>query len=68
MFNMGIKKELSCRTEVDVLYPCCVAPLRAPGVWLIIKYEDDNPLHVETQKDFNVVCNRDTDAFCKGIS
>jgi hypothetical protein len=35
---------------------------------LIIKYEDDNPLHVETQKDFDVVCNRDTDAFCQGIN
>jgi hypothetical protein len=35
---------------------------------LIIKYEDDYPLHVETQKDFDVVCNRDTDAFCQGIS
>ncbi|HYA84629.1 MAG TPA: hypothetical protein VEH06_14455, partial [Candidatus Bathyarchaeia archaeon] len=30
---------------------------------LIIKYENDNPLHVETQKDFDVVCNRDIDAF-----
>jgi hypothetical protein len=35
---------------------------------LIIKYEDDNPLYVETQKDFDVVSNRDTDAFCQGIS
>jgi hypothetical protein len=35
---------------------------------LIIKYEDDNPLHVETQKDFDVVSNRHTDAFCQGIS
>jgi hypothetical protein len=35
---------------------------------LIIKYEDDNPLHVETQKDFDVVCNMDIDAFCQGIS
>jgi hypothetical protein len=35
---------------------------------LIIKYEDDYPLHVETQKDFDVVCNRDTDAFCQGTS
>ena len=35
---------------------------------LIIEYEDDNPLHVETQKDFDVVSNRDTDAFCQGIS
>ena len=35
---------------------------------LIIKYEDDYHLHVETQKDFDVVCNRDTDAFCQVIS
>ena len=35
---------------------------------LIIKYEDDYPLHVETQKDFDVVCNGDTDAFCQGIN
>ena len=34
---------------------------------LIIKYEDDYDLHVETQKDFDVVCNRDTDARCQGI-
>ena len=34
----------------------------------VLRYwSDDNPLHVETQKDFDVVCNRDTDAFCQGI-
>ena len=35
---------------------------------LIIKYEDDYPLHIETQNNFDLVCNRDTDAFCQGIS
>ena len=39
-----------------------------PAARLIIKYEDDNPLHVETQKNFDMVCNRDTDAFCQGIN
>jgi hypothetical protein len=38
------------------------------GARLIIKYEDDYDLHVETEKDFDVVCNRDTDARCQGIS
>ena len=50
---------------------CCAVDdtrSRDLAVRLIIKYEDDNPLHVETQKDFDVVCNRDTDGFCQGIS
>ena len=36
-----------------------------PAARLIIKYEDDNPVHVETKKDFDVVCNWDNDAFCQ---
>ena len=53
--------------------PFCVAPVddtryRDLAARLIIKYEYDNPLHAETQKDFDVVCNRDIDAFCQGIS
>jgi hypothetical protein len=53
--------------------PFCAAPVndtrcRDLAARLIIKYEDDNPLHVETQKDFDVVCNRHIDAFCQVIS
>jgi hypothetical protein len=72
--TMGIKKELPCRTHrVGCVMPflCCAVEdkrSRDRAARLIIKYEDDNPLHVETQKDFDVVCNRDTDAFCQGIS
>ena len=52
------------------LFVCCAVDdtrSRDLAARLIIKYEDDYPLHVETQKDF-VVCNRDTDAFCQCIS
>jgi hypothetical protein len=74
MFNMHIKKELPCRTHwVRCVMPFLCCAVNDTRSWdlaarLIIKYEDDDPLHVETQKDFDVVCNRDTDAFCQGIS
>jgi hypothetical protein len=78
MFNMDIKKELLQDALGGMWYTHCMWYLfvlrlddtrsRDLAVRLIIKYEDDNPLHVETQKDFDVVCNRDIDAFCQGIS
>ena len=68
-----IKKTLTARIGCDGVIPflCCVVDetrSRDLAARLIVKYEDDYPLHVETQKDFDVVCNRDTDAFFQGIS
>ena len=74
MVNMDMKREPSYGTHwarCVIPFLCCAVDdtrSRDLAARLIIKYEDDYPLHVETQKDFDVVCNRDTDTFCQVIS